>query len=208
MSDVGVKLVDSMLSNSNVALKMMMQYLNTPTVAGVMIFCESIEKQKDTEISEQVILDAEGGRTAKSDNFTVRPKTWIIKGYIKPFAYEMTSHFQPSIYLQLQQLEDAVDTRNTVEFKDKRNKRFQVGIESLKPVEEAGTENALKIEMILKETTKLTVETALVDKVQSAGTDTEKEKELGTQTSTNIFGNDSIDSDLTNMTGVGEVGPP
>lgn len=169
MSDQAIKLINSVTSLSNVAMKMVLQYLTTPAVAGVMIFCESIEKSQPSDISKQVIIDGSGKRKSVSDNFNILPLQWKLKGYLKAADYEMSSYFQPSLQRQLSKLETARKTGAEVDFKDKNNKKFKVGIANMRTKESAEVQNAIPIELDLDEVEIQTTTTALVDKAEANG---------------------------------------
>jgi hypothetical protein len=201
-----IKIVDSVLSGSNIAMKMVQEYLNKPSLAGVLIHSPLIKRLDATEISEQMILDSTGGRKAVSDNFAIKPIVWTITGYLKAEAYEMSSLFQPSLKRQFKKIEDAKNTRSTVTWKDSNSELFQVGIESCETRKEAGIENVIPIDLVLKQCDTLTTQSALVDKVQASGTG-DQGSDNGTEIDEgSVDTKKSPDSEVVQMFGGGAVG--
>ena len=153
------------VGQSALAFKIIQSYFNNPSIAGVTIYQERLTRTYPTGISKQVIIDNTGGRKVIHDNFALEPKGWKLQGYIKAIDYEFSTYFMPSLKQQIQQLEAARDTGDTVEFKDKYGKIYNVGIEKMDIDETAECQNAIPIEFDLVDVTVINATTALTDNI-------------------------------------------
>lgn len=165
-----MKLINALASNSTIAVKMVMDFLSTPTLAGVLIYQETGKIRYENDISKQVIIDNTGGRKVIHDNFMPKPITWDIKGYLKPLPYEVSFYFQPSLKRQKETLEKARDKREEVKFKDKEGTYHQVGIELLEIDENAECQNGVPIRVILKKITIQSATSSIVSNIEAGGT--------------------------------------
>lgn len=183
-----INLTSVFLSNSGTAMKMVKEYMSTPMLANIYIYCESYKESQPTSLSKQVIINASGSRNVVNDNMAIEPIVWTLKGYIKPYGYEYTTYFMPSLDRQKAKLEEARNSRTIVRFKDKNNKYHDVGIEKLDFDSLPDTQNALPIEVALQEMSILNTTAGVLDQVETkatgeTGTDQGDSTSLGNQSS-------------------------
>jgi hypothetical protein len=164
-----IPLVNTIVNQNIMAFRIIQSYMNNPSIANVSIYEETLTKSYPSDISEQVIMDSDGGRKVIHDNFAVKPISWKLKGYIKAESYEMTFYFQPSLKTQIKKLEDAINTRDVVDFKDKYGKTFKVGIEMMEIEENAECQNAIPISLTLKDVTKQTANSVVLSDSENNG---------------------------------------
>lgn len=169
-------LINSTIKNNLLAFRIIQTYLNNPSIAGVTIQQVSLTKTYPTEVSKQVILDSAGGRKVIHDNFALQPIGWKLEGYLKPAFYEVSFYFQPSLKTKLKQLEEARDSRETVEFKDQNGQKFQVGISKMAIEEVSDTRNAIPISFELVDVTIQEANSVLLEKDELSGITKEGDK--------------------------------
>jgi hypothetical protein len=145
------KLNQSIVNLSATAAKTMLSYLNSVTIAGVRIRCESIVCSKDSDISEQVIIDDTGYRRRVQDSVNPKLRVWTIKGYIINEEYEFTQYYLQSIERNKGLIDRAIDSRLPLIFRDKNGKKYDVLIESFKSGYVGNIQNGLPIDLTLKE---------------------------------------------------------
>jgi hypothetical protein len=185
---MNINLTSMFLSNSGTAMKMVKEYMSTPMLANIYIYCESYKESMPTQISKQVVINASGSRNVINDNMAIEPKVWTLKGYIKPYGYEYTTYFMPSLERQKSKLEEARDSRAALRFKDKNNKYHDVGIEKIDFDSLPDTQNALPVEMTLVELNVLNTTAGVLDQVEThatsePGTDNGPSTSVGNQSS-------------------------
>ena len=172
-----MKLINLVTNQSVLAFRIIKSYTNNPSIAGVTVQQISLTKTYSTEISKQVIINDTGGRKIIHDNFALEPIGWKLTGYIKPHDYEMSFYFQPSLKSQLKKLEEARDTGDVVDFKDKYGQTYKVGIEKMEIEENAESQNAIPISFDLIDVTQQEASSATVTKAESSATPNPESKD-------------------------------
>jgi|WetSurMetagenome_2_1015567.scaffolds.fasta_scaffold183990_2 hypothetical protein len=155
-------LINNLVNQNVMAFKIIQSYMNHPSIANVTIYEETLTKTYPTDISKQVIIDTGGGRQVIHDNFALNPIGWKLKGYLKAESYEMSFYFQPSLKSQVKKLEEARNTRDVVNFKDKYGKTFKVGIEQMEIEENAECQNGIPISFTLVDVTQQVASSAIM----------------------------------------------
>jgi hypothetical protein len=145
------------LTISNKASKAIQEFMSTPSVNGILIYPNEYLEVVDSNVSEQMIIDGSGGAIQYFDNIALQPRAWQIKGFIKASIGENTNLFQPSLQVQKYALFQFRNLRQPVQFKDPQQQTFKCFIEKLEFPQQPDTQNALIINISLKEVNVLSV---------------------------------------------------
>jgi hypothetical protein len=124
-----------------------------PNIAGIPISSASIETNREIEISEsQVIVQSTSQKKYLTDNAVPRLKEWTISGYLTSLSpIDQGTLIKPSLQWQAFYLDICASSRRPVTFKTNRGEFVKVQITNLHTSEEASYNNAIKVEISLKE---------------------------------------------------------
>ena len=158
------------LNISNIAQKYIQDYLGTPKLNGIPIWCSELTDIVNSDVSEHMIIDSTGGRLSYSDNIALRPREWQIKGFLKGSPLEITNSFQPSLQFQKQTILTFRTLRQPITFFDNNQNSFQVFMTDLEFPQAPDTQNVQIINVTLKEINVLNSVLGQSDAVKQAGT--------------------------------------
>lgn len=124
-----------------------------PNIAGIPISSASIDTNREIEISEsQVIVQSTSQKKYLTDNAVPRLKEWTISGYLTSLSpIDQGTLIKPSLQWQAFYLDVCASSRRPVTFKTNRGEFVKVQITNLHTSEEASYNNAIKVEISLKE---------------------------------------------------------
>ena len=124
-----------------------------PNIAGIPISSASVETNREVEISEsQVIVQSTKTKKYWTDNAVPRLKEWSISGYLTSTSpLDNGQLIKPSLQWQAYYLDIVAGSRRPVTFKTNRGEFCKVQITNLHTIEEASYNNAIKVEISLKE---------------------------------------------------------
>lgn len=124
-----------------------------PNIAGIPISSASVETNREIEISEsQVIVQSTSQKKYLTDNAVPRLKEWTISGYLTSLSpIDQGTLIKPSLQWQAFYLDICASSRRPVTFKTNRGEFVKVQITNLHTSEEASYNNAIKVEISLKE---------------------------------------------------------
>lgn len=138
--------------------------LMEPNIEGIPISTAVVTTDRSIDIGEQVMIVQESSQKQYwTDNAVPKLKEWTIDGYITT-ALELDSLFmiRPSLDMQLSFLDTCASSRRPVLFKDNRGRFRFVQIMNLQTTEEASYNNAIKVNISLKEYKPYTVQNVSV----------------------------------------------
>lgn len=140
-----------------------------PNIEGIPISAPSISTTRDIDVGEQMMI-VESSVTKKywTDNAVPHLKEWNIEGYITT-ALSIDSAFliRPSLKMQMDFLDTCAVSRRPVLFKDNRGEFRFVQITNLQSTEESSYNNAIKINISLKEYNPFEVENVAANIIQA-----------------------------------------
>jgi hypothetical protein len=145
------------------ALKLIMDYLLNPTLAGIVLYLEKYDKGIHSEVSKKKIINSSGNKNIITDNIAPEPFSWSIEGYIKSEPYEMSNKFIPSLKRNQQKLENACYTRAPIKFRDRDSSYFDVGIEDIHFIGEPDNQNVVHFTASLYQANVLTTLQSITD---------------------------------------------
>lgn len=124
-----------------------------PNIAGIPISSASVDTNREVEISEsQVIIQSTRQKKYWTDNAVPRLKEWTVSGYLTSMSpLDSGQLIKPSLQWQAYYLDVCASSRRPVTFKTNRGEFVRVQITNLHTVEEASYNNAIKVEISLKE---------------------------------------------------------
>lgn len=124
-----------------------------PNIAGIPISSAMVDTNREVEVSEsQVIVQSTKTKKYWTDNAVPRLKEWSIQGYLTSTSPLDTGQLiKPSLQWQAYYLDVCARSRRPVTFKTNRGEFVKVQITNLHTTEEAGYNNAIKVEISLKE---------------------------------------------------------
>ena len=124
-----------------------------PNITGIPISSASVETDREIEVSEsQVIVQSKRVKQYWTDNAVPRLKTWTIQGYLTSASpLDSGQLIKPTLIWQAFYLDVCAKSRRPVIFKTNRGEFEKVQITSLHTSEEASYNNAIKVEISLKE---------------------------------------------------------
>lgn len=131
----------------------LMKAVVEPNIAGIPISSASVDTNREIEVSEsQVIVQSTKTKKYWTDNAVPRLKEWSISGYLTSTSpLDGGQLIKPSLQWQAYYLDVCAKSRRPVTFKTNRGEFCKVQITNLHTVEEAGYNNAIKVEISLKE---------------------------------------------------------
>lgn len=124
-----------------------------PNIEGIPISATTVNTSRQVDVGEQMmIVQSDMDKSYWSDNAVPKLKEWTIEGYLMP-ALMLDSMYiiRPSLSMQMNSLDLYASSRRPVLFKDSRGKFMFVQITNLQTTEDASYNNAIKIEVSLKE---------------------------------------------------------
>lgn len=138
--------------------------LAEPNIEGVPISASSISTSRDIDVGEQaMIVQSTSQKKYWTDNAVPKLKEWHMEGYItSALALDSLYLIKPSLKMQLNFLDRCAASRRPVLFKDNRGEFIFVQITNLQTTEEPQYNNAIKINISLKEYKPFTVTSAIV----------------------------------------------
>lgn len=124
-----------------------------PNIAGIPISSAVVDTNREVEVSEsQVIVQSTRQKKYWTDNAVPRLKEWTITGYLTSMSpLDSGQLIKPSLQWQAFYLDVCASSRRPVSFKTNRGEFVKVQITNLHTVEEASYNNAIKVEISLKE---------------------------------------------------------
>lgn len=124
-----------------------------PNIAGIPISSATVDTNREVEISEsQVLVQSTKTKKYWTDNAVPRLKEWSIVGYLTSTSpLDGGQLIKPSLQWQAYYLDVCAKSRRPVTFKTNRGEFVKVQITNLHTVEEASYNNAIKVEISLKE---------------------------------------------------------
>ena len=124
-----------------------------PNIAGIPISSAVVDTNREVEVSEsQVIVQSTKTKKYWTDNAVPRLKEWTIQGYLTPTSpLDGGQLIKPSLQWQAFYLDVCARSRRPVTFKTNRGEFVKVQITNLHTTEEASYNNAIKVEISLKE---------------------------------------------------------
>ena len=124
-----------------------------PNIAGIPISSATVDTNREIEVSEsQVIVQSTKTKKYWTDNAVPRLKEWTISGYLTSLSpLDTGQYIKPSLQWQAYYLDICAKSRRPVTFKTNRGEFCKVQITNLHTVEEASYNNAIKVEISLKE---------------------------------------------------------
>lgn len=127
--------------------------LVAPNIAGIPISSSKVETNKEVEVSESmVIVQSTATKKYWTDNSVPRLKEWQLQGYLTSVSpLDSGLQIKPSLKWQAYFLEVCADSRRPVLFKTNRGEFVKVQITNLHTVEEASYNNAIEVQISLKE---------------------------------------------------------
>ena len=131
----------------------LMKAVVEPNIAGIPISSASVDTNREIEVSEsQVIVQSTKTKKYWTDNAVPRLKEWSVSGYLTSTSpLDGGQLIKPSLQWQAYYLDICAKSRRPVTFKTNRGEFCKVQITNLHTVEEAGYNNAIKVEISLKE---------------------------------------------------------
>jgi hypothetical protein len=131
-----------------------------PNIEGIPINTSSLATSREVEVGEQMmIVQSTLQKQYWTDNAVPKLKEWQLEGYITT-ALSLDSLYliRPSLKMQLNFLDTCAASRRPVLFKDNRGEFMFVQITNLQTTEEATYNNAIKVNISLKEYKPFTVD--------------------------------------------------
>lgn len=134
-------------------LKELNQALMEPNIAGIPISTSHVETDREIEISESmVIVQSKQVKQYWTDNAVPRLKEWTIEGYLtSTSAIDDGCIIKPTLQWQAFYLDVCSKSRRPVTFKTNRGEFVKVQITNLHTEEDATYNNAIKVNISLKE---------------------------------------------------------
>lgn len=147
-----VQQFNAAISSNNVT-GTMLQATVEPNIAGIPISSAAVDTNREVEISEsQVIIQSTRKKKYLTDNAVPRLKEWTVTGYLTSISpIDQGTLIKPSLQWQAFYLDVCASSRRPVTFKTNRGEFVKVQITNLHTIEEASYNNAIKIELSLKE---------------------------------------------------------
>lgn len=170
---MAITLLTNVINTNYLALKLIKDYLQQPSLAGVTIMTEKYEEDKEAEVSQQILINSSGSKTIVNDNIAPKQRTWNVDGFIKGEPYEFSTFYMPSLARKKNILDTAFYSRKPVQFRDKENKYHQVGIEKLTFTKEVDNQNTYPVKFNLREITELSAISGVSDAVQQNASSSE-----------------------------------
>lgn len=135
-----------------------------PNIEGVPISASSISTSRDIDVGEQaMIVQSTSQKKYWTDNAVPKLKEWHMEGYItSALALDSLYLIKPSLKMQLNFLDRCAASRRPVLFKDNRGEFIFVQITNLQTTEEPQYNNAIKVNISLKEYKPFTVTNSIV----------------------------------------------
>ena len=129
------------------------------------------EKTREVDVGDQpMIVQSTSQKQYWTDNAVPKLKEWNIEGYITPtLSLDSLYLIKPSLKMQMNYLDTCAASRRPVLFKDNRGEFIFVNIMSLQTTEEASYNNAIKVNISLKEYRPFTVKN-IVAQIKEATT--------------------------------------
>lgn len=124
-----------------------------PNIEGVPISTSVMNTTREVEIGEQVmIVQSTTQKQYWTDNAVPKLKEWTLEGYITPaLTLDQQYLIKPSLKMQINFLDTCAKSRRPVLFKDNRGEFMFVQITNLQTTEEASYNNAIKVNISLRE---------------------------------------------------------
>lgn len=124
-----------------------------PNIEGVPISSSVLSTSRDIDIGEQMmIVQSTSQKKYWTDNAVPKLKEWQLEGYITPsLALDSLYLIKPSLKMQINFLDRCASSRRPVLFKDNRGEFIFVQITNLQTTEESSYNNAIKVNISLKE---------------------------------------------------------
>ena len=131
----------------------LMKAMVEPNIAGIPISSATVDTNREVEVSEsQVIVQSTKTKKYWTDNAVPRLKEWSVNGYLTSISpLDSGQLIKPSLQWQAYYLDVCARSRRPVTFKTNRGEFCKVQITNLHTVEEASYNNAIKVEISLKE---------------------------------------------------------
>ncbi len=164
-----MSLSSQVISGSVTALNLIKNYLANPSIAEallpspipaqdpirtVAIQCESYKEVLDADVSNQLIVDVNKGKTYISDNIAPKPRVWELKGYIGAAPYELIASpiLQITQSQKLAYLRGMYKSRQMLVFRTKNGAELvYVGMKNLSIDSDPAVQNRIPITMTLQE---------------------------------------------------------
>lgn len=124
-----------------------------PNIEGIPISAGTLTTSREIDVGEQMmIVQSTSSKEYYTDNAVPKLKEWTLDGYITP-SLSLDSQYiiRPSLKMQLNFLDVCASSRRPVLFKDNRGEFMFVQITNLQTEEEASYNNAIKVNISLKE---------------------------------------------------------
>ena len=114
------------------ALNFINEIFNDPNIEGIPIKAESQRTSRDIDVSKQMIISQDSGsKQWITDNAAPHPRSWTIRGYLRPLSNVIDGFLiiKPTLQLQLQLLDYYSASRRPVWFKAHYSLFYRVLIE-------------------------------------------------------------------------------
>ena len=134
-----------------------------PNIESVPISSSTITTSREVAVGDQpMIVQSTSQKQYWTDNAVPKLKEWNIEGYITPtLSLDSLYLVKPSLKMQMNYLDICAASRRPVLFKDNRGEFIFVNIMNLQTTEEASYNNAIKVNISLKEYRPFTVKNAV-----------------------------------------------
>ena len=134
--------------------------LALPNIEGVPISTSVFNTSREIEVGEQVmIVQSTSQKRYWTDNAVPKLKEWTLEGYITTsLSLDSMYLIRPSLKMQMNFLDTCAASRRPVLFKDNRGEFMFVQITNLQTTEDATYNNAIKVNISLKEYKPFTVD--------------------------------------------------
>lgn len=150
-------------SNGQYYTTMLNYSFQVPNVGGVPIGAASVTMSQDVDVGEHLLISqSTSSKKYWIDNAVPHLKEWTIDGYIST-SLEIDHYYivRPSLWMQVNSLDQYIKSRRPILFKDNRNQFQFVLITHLEISQDATYNNALKVNMILREFVPFEVESTI-----------------------------------------------
>lgn len=124
-----------------------------PNIEGVPISTSSMTCSREVDVGEQMmVVQSSSQKQYWTDNAVPKLREWNIEGYITPsLQIDRLYLIRPSLKMQLKFLDTCAVSRRPVLFKDNRGDFLFVQIMNLQSTEDPTYNNAIKVNISLKE---------------------------------------------------------
>lgn len=127
--------------------------LALPNIEGIPISTETVTTSREIDVGEQMmIVQSTSSKEYWTDNAVPKLKEWHLEGYITT-SLSLDSQYliKPSLKMQMNFLDQCAASRRPVLFKDNRGEFLFVQITNLQTTESATYNNAIAVNISLKE---------------------------------------------------------